>query len=536
MKESYYITTPIYYVNALPHIGHAYTTLACDVLARFNRLLGKEVFFLTGTDEHGQKIEKSAKKQEIPPKDFVDSLVTTFKELIKIMDCSPDDFIRTTERRHTSFVEKIWTKLLDSGQIYLAKYSGWYAVKDEAFYKENDLVDGKAPTGAEVEWIEEESYFFKLSAWQESLLQFYETNPDFILPESRKNEVISFVKRGLHDLSISRCSFSWGIKVPHDEKHIIYVWLDALFNYLSALQDISISEDSEKSINCASSSTFWPCNIHIIGKDILIFHAVYWPAFLMALKISPPKAIFAHGWWLNEGQKISKSAGNILDPFMLVDEFGTDYVRYFLMREIPFGNDGSYSREALVQRVNSELANNIGNLSQRTFSFIWKNCDGLIEQRAITNEADHELLVHGYAALAKITKALDKQAIQQGLGIIVEFASLANSYIDHQAPWALKKHQELERMRTVLYVLAESIRIIGILLQPFIPQSANKILANFTNLEDMKLTEGKVVSNELYKDIAIPTFQLNLNTIAPEFALKTQKLAREPLAIFKKLI
>ena len=564
MNKYYYITTPIYYVNDLPHIGHAYTTLACDILARFNRLSGKEVFFLTGTDEHGQKIEKAAQSKDMQPKAFVDSLVPNFKALIETMNCSPNDFIRTSEERHISFVQNIWTQMVDAGQIYLGKYAGWYAVRDEAFYKESDLVDGKAPTGADVEWLEEESYFFRLSQWQGPLLQFYEDHPDFIAPEGRRNEVVSFVRRGLHDLSVSRSTFSWGIKVPNDEKHIIYVWLDALFNYISALsaydnhdahhkqtagkandryhtrndpssessrnaivEGFDPKVDGAMAVNTAVYEQFWPSTLHIIGKDILIFHAVYWPAFLMSLKIPPPKKVFAHGWWLNEGQKISKSLGNIINPFELIEEFGVDYIRYFLMREIPFGNDGSYSREALIQRINSELANNMGNLVQRALVFIWKNCDGLIEKMEIKQEADQAILDHGYRTAQKMTQELDKQAIQQAIGVIIEFSSLSNAYIDHQAPWSLKKQNETERMKTVLYVLAECIRIIGVLLQPFIPESAKKILANFTKLNGNGLS-AEVTKNEL--------IEIDLETVDSKFALESQQLSGEPVVIFKKLV
>ncbi len=516
MTNQCYVTTPIYYVNDIPHIGHAYTSIAADVIARFARLNEKQVFFLTGTDEHGQKIEKSAIKQNLSPKDFVDNLVPNFIHLLSALNCSQNDFIRTSEKRHIDFVQKVWTQMVDKDQIYLDKYSGWYSVRDEAFYKENDLIDGKAPTGASVEWIEEESYFFRLSQWQEHLLQFYDNNPNFISPETRKNEVISFVKRGLHDLSISRSSFSWGIPVPNNAKHVIYVWLDALFNYISAIDDDGLQ-------------SFWPCDLHIIGKDILIFHAVYWPAFLMSLNIEPPKKIFAHGWWLNEGQKISKSLGNVIDPIKLIDEFGVDYFRYFLMREISFGSDGNYSRELFIQRINSELANNIGNLIQRTLAFIWKNCDGIIEKMPIDQEVDKNLLKNGYETLNKIENELNKQAIQHAIGVIIEFASLANCYIDSQAPWNLKKQNNFLRMKTVLYVLAESIRIIGILLQPFVPNSSLKIMQYFSDTYSI-LPSIKHNIKEKHAEF------ISMKTIHPDFALNSQKLKEEPIAIFKRLI
>ena len=367
MSSNYYITTPIYYVNDVPHIGHAYTTLACDVIARFKRLDGFDVFFLTGTDEHGQKVELAAKNKGVAPKEFVDEVSQNFRSLLKCMNFSNDDFIRTTEKRHLNSCEKIWKKLLENGSIYLDKYSGWYSVRDEAFYSEPEIVDGTAPSGAPVEWVEEPSYFFNLSKWEDKLLKFYEENNNFILPNSRRNEVISFVKGGLKDLSVSRTSFSWGVKVPNDDDHIMYVWLDALTNYLSACNYSSSHNDA--------LSKFWPADIHMVGKDIVRFHAVYWPAFLMAAELPLPKKIFAHGWWTNEGNKISKSLGNVIDPFDLVDKYGVDQIRYFLMREVPFGNDGDFSNSQLINRINSDLANSYGNLFQRVISMILKYCN-----------------------------------------------------------------------------------------------------------------------------------------------------------------
>jgi len=462
MTKNYYITTPIYYVNDAPHIGHAYTSIACDVLARFKRLDGYRVKFLTGTDEHGQKIEKSANKAGIPPQQFVDKYAETFRSLGKIFNFSNDDFIRTSEERHKETVRAIWQKLVDSGSIYLGKYSGWYAVRDEAFYNESELINGKAPTGADVEWLEEPSYFFNLSAWQDRLLAFYEKNPGFIAPESKRNEVISFVKGGLHDLSVSRTSFNWGIHVPGDEKHVIYVWLDALFNYYSA-------------INTDDEHDLWPCDLHILGKDILRFHAVYWPAFLMAAKMELPKRVFAHGWWTNEGVKMSKSLGNALDPIKMVEEFGLDFVRYFLMREMPFGNDGSYSKGLFIQRINAELCNNIGNLVQRVLSFINKNCGAVVPANSALNDTDKNLLNQAYATIEKMRLHIDEQALQSAFEEVIKLGSLANEYIDHQAPWNLRKTDPV-RMEAVLYTLCECIRCIGIMLQPIIPDSAAKVL------------------------------------------------------------
>ncbi|MGI9498794.1 MAG: methionine--tRNA ligase, partial [Geminicoccaceae bacterium] len=370
--DCFYVTTPIYYVNDVPHIGHAYTTLACDAMARFAKLDGKEVRFLTGTDEHGQKVEKAAEGRGIAPQAFTDELSERFRELAGHMGVSNDDFIRTTEERHKRGVQALWRKLVDAGDIYLGGYAGWYAVRDEAFYTESELVDGKAPTGAPVEWVEEPSYFFRLSAWEEKLLSFYEENPDFIAPQSRRNEVISFVKGGLQDLSISRTSFSWGIPVPDDPDHVVYVWLDALTNYMTALG--YPDEDA------ANYKKFWPADVHVIGKDILRFHAIFWPAFLLAADLQPPKRVFAHGWWTIEGEKMSKSLNNALDPYELIETYGLDQLRYFLLREVPFGNDGDFSRTAMVNRINSDLANDYGNLCQRVLSMIAKNCGGRVPQ------------------------------------------------------------------------------------------------------------------------------------------------------------
>ena len=460
MSKKYYITTPIYYVNDKPHIGHAYTTLACDVIARFKRLDGYKVKFLTGTDEHGQKVEKSANKAGVSPQEFTDQVSEGFRNLTQVMGFSNDDFIRTTEKRHKENAVRIWHKLKD--YIYLDKYSGWYSVRDEAFYDESELVDGKAPTGAEVQWVEEESYFFKLSLWEEELLAFYEANPTFIAPKSRRNEVLSFVKGRLKDLCISRISFNWGVKVPDNPAHVMYVWLDALTNYISALDGYEESE-------------FWPCDLHVVGKDILRFHAVYWPAFLMAAGIKLPKRIFAHGWWTNEGQKISKSLGNTIDPVQLVEEYGVDYVRYFLMKEIPFGNDGNFSRDSFVARINSELVNNVGNLAQRVLSFINKHNDGVIPENSELIDQDHNLLAAAYATLDLVQQDINNQVINGAIEKIIKIASLANEYIDTNAPWTLRK-TDRKRMEAVLYTLAEVIRVVATLLNPLIPQSSGKLL------------------------------------------------------------
>jgi methionyl-tRNA synthetase len=471
-KPAYYITTPIYYVNDDPHIGHAYTTLACDVLARFKRLDGFNVRFLTGTDEHGQKVEKSAARAGVDPQSFTDRVSQNFRDLSQLLNFSNDDFIRTTEERHKVSCQALWQKLVAAGDIYLGSYAGWYAVRDEAYYAESELTDGPdntkiAPSGAECEWVEEESYFFKLSAWEERLLKLYEEHPDFILPASRRNEVVSFVKGGLKDLSISRTTFSWGIPVPGAPGHIMYVWLDALTNYITA-----VGYPDEQS---ASFRTFWPADIHMVGKDILRFHAVYWPAFLMAAGIAPPKRVFAHGWWTNEGQKMSKSLRNALVPRELVASYGLDQVRYFLLREVPFGSDGDFSHKAMVGRMNYDLANQFGNLAQRVLSMIAKNCEGRVPQPGALTGDDEALLRSATALLAELRGEMDRQQFHSALTRIWEAVGDANRYIDHAAPWTLKK-TDPARMATVLYVLAEAIRRLAILCQPVMPDAMAKML------------------------------------------------------------
>ena len=449
--NNYYITTPIYYVNDKPHLGHAYTSVACDVIARYMRLDGMNVKFLTGTDEHGQKVEKSAKAAGMPPKEFVDEVSEHFRHMATILHLTNDDFIRTTEPRHYAAAQAVWKRLEAAGDIYLGGYAGWYSVRDEAFYTESELVDGKAPTGADVEWVEEPSYFFKLSKYQQPLLDFYEKNLDFILPESRRNEVLSFVKGGLKDLSISRTTFKWGIPVPGDEKHIMYVWLDALMNYMTAT--------GYPDENAEQYKTFWPASLHMVGKDILRFHAVYWPAFLMSAKLPLPERVFAHGWWTIEGEKMSKSLGNVVSPDHLVERYGLDQTRYFLLREVPFGSDGNFSAAQMFDRINGELANNIGNLAQRTLSMIAKNCDSKVPMR------DDSKLKPEDAALMELVRVTDKETPKRAreamqrckfndvLGAILEMSTKANQYIDESAPWTLKK-EDPARMHAVLYHLA----------------------------------------------------------------------------------
>ena len=466
-SRKYYLTTPIYYVNDVPHIGHAYTTLACDVLARFKRLDGFDVLFLTGTDEHGQKVEKAAEAVDMKPQAFTDKVSQNFRDLLPFMNISNDDFIRTTETRHKGAAQAIWHRLMKNGHIYLDKYSGWYSVRDEAYFSEGELVDGKAPTGAPVEWVEEPSYFFDLSKWETKLLQFYKDNPNFIAPVSRRNEVVSFVSSGLRDLSISRTSFNWGIAVPDDEKHIMYVWLDALTNYITATG----FPDEEQNLY----RKFWPASLHMVGKDILRFHAVYWPAFLLAADLEPPKRVFAHGWWTNEGQKISKSLGNVIDPVQLIETYGLDQVRYFLMREVPFGNDGDFSKSGMVNRINSDLANDLGNLCQRVLSFVYKNCNATVPKNMGFTPDDSKLITHAYEILPKLREDYNSQLFNVALERVWGLVAASNKYIDEQAPWKLRK-TDPDRMHTVLYTLLETIRCIGILLQPIMPGSSEKIL------------------------------------------------------------
>ena len=479
-KPAYYLTTPIYYVNDSPHIGHAYTSLACDVLARFQRLDGHRVMFLTGTDEHGQKVEKSAAVDGRPPKEFVDEVSERFRNLTKLMNYSNDDFIRTTEPRHIRSCQELWRRIATNKSpkgrenIYLDTYGGWYSVRDEAFYAESELIKGKdgeklAPSGAPVEWVEEPSYFFRLGDWRDRLLEYYgPAGSKVVSPESRRNEVISFVEGELFDLSISRTSFSWGVPVPDDDAHIMYVWLDALTNYITAT---GFPDEESKTYK-----TFWPADLHMVGKDILRFHTVYWPAFLMSAGLEPPKRVFAHGWWTNEGEKISKSLGNVIEPGAIVERYGLDQVRYFLLREVPFGNDGDFSHRAMVGRINSELANDFGNLAQRVLSMIAKNCDSQVPQPGELTDADNELLDAAYGLIEPVrTEIAENHAFHEALNQIWVFVRAANGYVAGQEPWALKKSNP-ERMATVLYVAAEAIRHLALLVSPYMPESCGKML------------------------------------------------------------
>ncbi|MGN6548905.1 MAG: methionine--tRNA ligase [Pararhizobium sp.] len=470
-QSRYYITTAIAYPNASPHIGYGYEVIATDALARFQRLDGRNVYFLTGTDEHGQKMLQTARRAGTTAKELADRNSAEFKRMAAALNATNDDFVRTSEERHHEASREIWRRMEAAGDIYKDTYAGWYSVRDEAYYQEAETElrdDGVryGPQGTPVEWVEEESYFFRLSAFQDRLLKHYEDNPDFIGPAERRNEVVSFVRSGLKDLSMSRTTFDWGIKVPGDDKHVMYVWVDALTNYITGL---GFPDESNP------LWAFWPANVHIIGKDIIRFHSVYWPAFLMSAGIALPKRVFAHGFVFNRGEKMSKSVGNVVDPFSLIEAYGVDQVRYFFLREIPFGQDGNYSHEAIVGRINADLANDLGNLAQRSLSMIAKNCDGKVPTCGALSEADRVILAQTDALLPTAREAMDRQAPHAALGAIFAVVAEANRYFAGQEPWALRK-SDPARMETVLYVTAEVVRQVAVLCQPFMPASAEKLL------------------------------------------------------------
>ena len=490
MDKNFYITTPIYYPSGKPHMGHAYSSIIADFFARFKSIDDYNVHFLTGTDEHGLKIQRSAEKAGKKPKEFCDQISQTFKDLSKTLNLSNTDFIRTTEDRHKKTVQHLWSLLEKNDDIYLSNYSGWYSVSDEAFYNEDEIeeIDGKKiakSSKSNVEWIEEESYFFRLSKWQKPLLEFYENNPDFILPESRKNEVISFVKSGLKDLSVSRKTFTWGIPVPSNDKHIIYVWLDALTNYLSALNYPDTNDELFKK--------FWPASIHLIGKDILRFHAVYWPAFLLAAKIELPKKVYGHGWILSGEEKMSKSKGNILDPLKIIEEYGLDPLRYYLVKEVSFGNDGNISQERLEDCINSDLANNYGNLCQRVTAFAMKNCDGKIPAKIDFQPDDLKILNKFQENLDTIRSKINEQNINFYIDFIVNSLFDANKYFNDQEPW--KKKDNLIRLNTIVYTTLEIVRKISFLLYPIIPETSLKALKIF-NLSEKDIKLETISNNE----------------------------------------
>ncbi len=490
MDKKFYITTPIYYPSAKPHMGHAYSSIIADFFARFKRIDGFKVHFLTGTDEHGLKIQRSAEKENVDPKQFCDQISETFRNLSKTLNLTNTDFIRTTEDRHEKTVQYLWNELLKNDDIYLSKYSGWYSVSDEAFYTEDEIeeIDGNKrsiSSKSSVEWIEEESYFFRLSKWEKPLLEYYENHPDFISPISRKNEVVSFVKNGLKDLSVSRKSFSWGIKVPNDKDHVIYVWLDALTNYISALNYPDKNNKLYKD--------FWPASIHLIGKDILRFHAVYWPAFLLAAKIELPIKVYGHGWILSGDEKMSKSKGNILDPIEIIKEYGLDPLRYYLIKEVSFGNDGNISQERLEDCINSDLANNFGNLCQRVTAFVIKNCNSLVP-KDIEFQNDDLIILNKYKDnLEKIRKKVDNQDINFYIEYIVNSLFEANKYFNDQEPW--KKKDDLTRLNTIVYTTLEIVRKISFLLFPIIPESSLKALKIF-DLSENDIMLSTIENNE----------------------------------------
>ena len=484
MDKNFYITTPIYYPSARPHMGHAYSSIIADVFARFKKIDGFKVNFLTGTDEHGLKIQRAAEEKGIDTLKFCDEISETFRKLSKTLNLTNTDFIRTTEDRHKKSVQSLWKELEKNDDIYLSKYSGWYSVSDEAFYTEDEIEDlngKKVATSSKspVEWLDEESYFFRLSKWEKPLLDYYSKNPDFISPKSRKNEVISFVKSGLKDLSVSRKSFSWGIPVPSNNDHIIYVWLDALTNYLSALNYPDKNNELYKK--------FWPANIHLIGKDILRFHAVYWPAFLLAAKIPLPKKIYGHGWILSGEEKMSKSKGNILDPIDIIDKYGLDPLRYYLIKEVSFGNDGNISRDRLEDCINSDLANNFGNLCQRVTTFAKKNCEGKIPKNIEFNNDDLEILNKFKDSSDLIRKKIDELDLNFYIEFIVNSLFETNKYFNDQEPW--KKKDNNIRLNTIVYTTLEIVRKISFMLYPIIPQSSINALKIFSiNENDIKFS------------------------------------------------
>jgi len=484
MDKNFYITTPIYYPTAKPHMGHAYSSIIADFFARFKKIDGFDVSFLTGTDEHGLKIQRAAKKKGINTLKFCDEISQTFKDLSKILNLTNTDFIRTTEERHKLSVQNLWKELEKNEDIYLSKYSGWYSVSDEAFYTEDEIeeIDGKKKaisSKSSVEWMDEESYFFRLSKWEKPLLEYYEKNPDFIAPASRKNEVISFVKSGLKDLSVSRKSFSWGIQVPNNKDHIIYVWLDALTNYISALNYPNTNDPLFKK--------FWPASIHLIGKDILRFHAVYWPAFLLAANIPLPKKVYGHGWILSGEEKMSKSKDNILDPIEIINEYGLDPLRYYLVKEVSFGNDGNISQERLEDCINSDLANNFGNLCQRVTTFGINNCEGKIPNNIEFNEDDLKILDKFKLNLDLIREKIDNQDVNFYINFIVNSLFDANKYFNDQEPW--KKKDDFKRLNTIVYTTLEIVRKISFMLYPIIPESSLNALKIFNiNEDDIKFS------------------------------------------------
>jgi len=504
MKEKFYITTPIYYPSANFHIGHCYTTIVADAIARYKRLKGYEVFFQTGTDEHGQKIERKAQEKGVTPKEYVDVIVADAKDLWRSLNISYDYFIRTTDENHVKAVQKIFKKLYDQGDIYKGEYEGLYCTPCEAFWTETQLVDGNCPDcGREVELVKEESYFFKLSKYQDRLIEYIENNPDFIQPVSRKNEMINnFLRPGLEDLCVSRTSFNWGIPVDFDPKHVVYVWIDALTNYITSL---GYTTDNEELLE-----KYWPADLHLVGKEIVRFHTIIWPALLMALDLPLPKQVFGHGWLIINGGKISKSLGNYKDPREYINQYGTDAIRYFALREVPFGNDGNFSEEALINRINSDLANTLGNLVNRTISMVYKYFDGIVPEPKEQEQIDQELIQMALSLPCRVDNAMNQLKVGEALEEIFELLRRSNKYIDETTPWILAKDEsKKDRLGTVLYNLLEAIRFSAVLLEAFLPDTTKRIFEqlNYENLQFDSLKEFNGIKPNTSLNKPEPLFQ-----------------------------